>query len=243
MDKREFCDGVLRQVRFATPGERSAIRAELEAHLADHAQVLEELGYDAGTAERDAVEAMGDPAEIGRELDRQYTRFWGWMLRLTGMALALMALAAPMLLILSAIRCGEVRENLRARFRPENLSYRQNVTGVERALDIRVPIGSDIFYIYEVALNAQEGVAAVSYCNYDKNPFGQAARTLNWYVSFVDDAGERLHCNGGGGGGTGAWFYTQKVPVREGQEAVHLRYEAFGERVSVDIPLDWEVGA
>ena len=63
-----FCDQVCASIRW--PPARHLAREELTAHLEDHAAALEEKGISAEEAAVQAVEAMGDPEEIGRQLDR-----------------------------------------------------------------------------------------------------------------------------------------------------------------------------
>ena len=63
---------VLANLRRVTPDERAAIRGEIDGHIEDHICDLIELGYDEKLAEERAMAAMGDPEEVGRELDKQY---------------------------------------------------------------------------------------------------------------------------------------------------------------------------
>lgn len=64
----EFCDQVCKSIRWP-PAQRLA-RKELTAHLEDHAAALEEQGVSPEEAAIQAVEAMGDPYQIGHQLDR-----------------------------------------------------------------------------------------------------------------------------------------------------------------------------
>lgn len=78
----EFVDAVCEKVRF-TPA-RKEIAAELQAHLEDRAEMLIEHGVPPEDAARRAVEAMGDPAEIGAALDKEHDPFWGWTAEVAG---------------------------------------------------------------------------------------------------------------------------------------------------------------
>ena len=75
MDRRDYTDRVLSSLRRVTEKEREAIRSELDGHIEDHMEALRELGYDEELAEERAIAAMGEPDEVGRELNRQYTGF------------------------------------------------------------------------------------------------------------------------------------------------------------------------
>ena len=79
MDRKTYIDTVLSTLRRVTGDEKLAIRAELDGHIEDHMEGLLELGYDEALAEERTLAAMGDPKEVGRELNRQYTG-WGWVL-------------------------------------------------------------------------------------------------------------------------------------------------------------------
>ena len=72
----DFCGRVCRRVRFRP--DRAAITAELTAHLEDHMDALVARGFPPETAAQQAVAAMGDPEEIGRELDKSHSPLLGW---------------------------------------------------------------------------------------------------------------------------------------------------------------------
>ena len=78
MTRREYTDTVLSALRRVTEDERRAIRSEIDGHMEDHICALLDLGYDESLAEERTMALMGDPAEVGRELNRQYTG-WGWV--------------------------------------------------------------------------------------------------------------------------------------------------------------------
>ncbi len=63
-----FCDQVCKLIRWP-PAQRLA-REELTAHLEDHAAALESQGIPPEDAALQAVAAMGDPYELGRQLDK-----------------------------------------------------------------------------------------------------------------------------------------------------------------------------
>ncbi len=70
-----FCSRVCAHVRFSP--DHAAITAELTAHLEDHAAALEARGFPSDVAVQQAVDAMGDPKEIGKELDKSHSPFLG----------------------------------------------------------------------------------------------------------------------------------------------------------------------
>ena len=74
----DYCAAVCRFVRFSP--DHDAITAELTAHLEDHRDALLELrsGLTQEEAEEAAVEAMGDPEELGRALNESHSPLLGW---------------------------------------------------------------------------------------------------------------------------------------------------------------------
>ena len=76
---RPYCQAVVRCLRHATAKERRAVGWELECHLQDHAEALEAAGYPPEQAQAHALEAMGDPKQVGEELSAAFPLRW-WVL-------------------------------------------------------------------------------------------------------------------------------------------------------------------
>ncbi len=93
-----FCAQVCSVIRWK-PARRVA-RKELLAHLEDHAAALEEQGVPADQAAQRAVEAMGDPYELGHQLDRCHSPLLPKLSRI----FLLLALAALLLSLIIGFR-------------------------------------------------------------------------------------------------------------------------------------------
>lgn len=96
-----FCRTVTEQLRCRQ--EAGAVYQELFDHIQDHAEALRARGLEAEAAERAAVEAMGDPVALGKELDRLHSP-WPWrVLRFCttglGLVLGLLVLFGAMWLV------------------------------------------------------------------------------------------------------------------------------------------------
>lgn len=98
-----YCAAVCDQVRFRP--DRAAIQSELWDHLEDHAAALEGEGLSREEARARAVEAMGDPVEVGRALDALHPPVSGWLLRVFGW-LSSLALAALCLMLFYFLTFG-----------------------------------------------------------------------------------------------------------------------------------------
>lgn len=95
-----WLDAATRGIRFKP--DRMAVRAELFAHLEDKQADLRRIFPDMtrGEAERRALESMGDPAELGRELAKIHKPWLGylWVASRWAAILAAVAIAASVLL-------------------------------------------------------------------------------------------------------------------------------------------------
>ena len=93
-----FCAQVCSVIRWK-PAREAAWR-ELSDHLKDHAAALEERGIPPEEAAAQAVEAMGDPYEIGHQLDRCHSPLVPTLSRI----FVLLALAALLLSLIIGFR-------------------------------------------------------------------------------------------------------------------------------------------
>ena len=92
----DWCRKVTDQVAFWP--DHAAIRQELLAHLEDRAADLERAGFDRVQAEQRALTAMGNPAEVGKALNRAHKPWLGWLWQLSrGLVLAMAVLAVVLL--------------------------------------------------------------------------------------------------------------------------------------------------
>ena len=151
MDRRDYTDRGLSSLRRVTEKEREAIRSELDGHIEDHMEALRELGYDEELAEERAIAAMGEPDEVGRELNRQYTG-WGWVLvsRAAVVLTVVLLFSLPLWKLPQDAMGGEP-------FTPQHRSFPEllKITGVPEVL---------VCFLCYCALESTAGMWASSYC-------------------------------------------------------------------------------
>ena len=236
MDRKTYIDSVLSALRHVTGDERLAIRAELAGHIEDHMEGLIELGYEPELAEQRTLAAMGDPKEVGRELNKQYTG-WGFVLLSRAAVLLTVVLCIQALLGIGIL--GNLWDSVCARVYPEELE--NHTPAATERLNICVPVGNDILRIYRVSRVTREGVPAIgiSLCAYDRLPGGVVSDRLLPGVWIEDQRGEALEwlSGGSGRGNFGADYQLRYVPVEPSDTFITLRYERFGEDITVEIPL------
>lgn len=164
MDRAEYCARVLAGLRHLSRRERAAVRRELEEHIEDHAQALLDLGYDEKLAEERTMAAMGDPAEVAREMAKQYPRGWNVV---AGVSLALCVFVLFSVLSSSSNRkmIGYAWDSVVYRISPPGPETVvagtvsppgiEPVSGVAEAVDIRRTIGDNVLRVYRITVGTQ----------------------------------------------------------------------------------------
>ena len=233
MNSKEFCEQVLKQLRYATAEEKRAIRQEMLDHIEDHANALKDAGYSQEEAGECALSAMGNPEQIGRELNKQYPL--GWLVLSRAALMLIILLGVSLLMTLPLL--GQTYESLVARIAPTKSSFvstgNENSGAITYPLKIKVPIGNDTLSIYEAALQGRPnggGYISIATCNYDRNPFGIASQFLrnNLKAETADGVDDLL--SGGGGGNARAYYWTiRSLPVTRAEQEIYLTYDCYGE--------------
>ena len=235
MNKTEYIEQVAQALRRTTYRENLAIREELAGHIEDHMEGLLELGWDEALAEERTLAAMGDPAEVARELDRQYPLFWLIIGRITKKVLVL-------LVIVGFFQMGELPGRIRRNIPSE--SHLESYDWIDEALedgealyvedlDIRTEIGSDILYIYRLAIGeADERGSRVllSAITYDHRLTGIFSYNLINDLEYASESMEKQ----------GLYRDRHNIYAQPGDRYVVVRYNKHGHDVRVEIPLHWE---
>ncbi len=243
MEREAYLSQVLANLHRCTPEEQDAIRAEIDGHIEDHVCDLLDLGYDGAVAEERAMSFMGDPTEVGRELDRQYPMRW---LVLGRAALVLtIFLVAQALLGVGAF--SSLLWSLEARWTAAVGEVDFGLGYESRHTDIRMRIGDDVVRIYAVGVGQGKGERVqVAMCAYDRFPGGIVSDQIFPNLTLMDQRGASDKNGGYGGSGKSNWgaVYRQRtVLIQPGDTYFTAVYERFGERVSVNIPLGETEGA
>lgn len=241
MTRKDYSERVLAAMRRVTKEERAAIRAELDAHMEDHICDLLELGYNESLAEERTMMRMGDPEEVGRELDKQYPLRWLLLGRIAvGITVAVCIMSFLGFGILSSLWWS-----LEARFFVDEIKSGSFVTEHTVDPDIRIPVGNDILRIYRVSVGERDGkpAAEVSMCAYDRIPWRTVSEGILDYGELSDQRGrtDELRLGGGGKSNYGADYATDYIQIEPGDTYVNWTYDRFGTYVTVEIPLPKEV--
>lgn len=241
MTRGEFLDRVLSPLGRLTAEERESVRRELEEHVEDRMEIMLEMGWDEELAEGRCLEAMGDPAEIGRELAKQYRgRGWLWI----GRAAVLLTVVVCIQALLGIGILFNAWDGLVVRtLRPQIASMLDEVEA-EAQVDLRMDIGNDVLRVVRVSVGEVEGqhVAEIAMCAYDRWPFGIVAHNCeNWIT--VEGLEEDFHIHSGPASRTyGAECWQMYALPAPGDRSIVLTYSRYGETARLEVPLPEQGG-
>lgn len=239
---RPYSQAVTSRLRHATPKEKQAVQAELEAHLEDHAAALVEAGYDTGYAHRHAVDAMGDPVEVGEALNRAFPLRWLILSRLT---LALLLLLALLLVPVLWSGLSTIPGNLQARWDPLASSLHDDSIPAEdlTPLSISLPFpNGDVIHLYAVALLPQGDTyaARVYGVAYNKNPLRHPQYNASNLQFAVGDAQWLTPGFSHNSQHEGAFYDVREIPDLAKGDPLSVCFSLYGISFSEEIPLPWE---
>ena len=237
MTRRDYTDRVQSCLRRLTLEERQDVLAELDAHMEDRICALMDLGYDETLAEERVMAAMGDPEEVGREMDKQYPLRW----LILGRAAVVLTVVLCVQAVLGLGILGHAFQSIEARIRPDTASRLEQVDDSWQ-VDYRAKVGNDILRVYRVSIGSEDGkrMAEVSLCTYDRIPCGIVSEDILNRAEVKNQRGESLFEANGRGCWT-AEYSNRYVNLEPDDLYVTVEYERFGEKVELVVPLPKEV--
>ena len=235
MDRREYCRQLTQELRHLTPDEVAAVRQELWDHIEDRAEMLREAGYDEAEADVRAVEAMGDPVETGREIDKQYPPLWLWLNRLAIAVIVVVCFLAAF----NLLGMHTAVEALKVRIDP----YREMEIPVEARIDYQMVVGDDIVHFIglENYTPGKDCEASLRFDIYDKSILSPVDQNLGTRFLYYTDSGQAYTRSGGSY--SNERLSRDRRDIEIGAEDTYLTvvYDRFGRRVECTIDLT-EVG-
>lgn len=235
MDRREYCRQLTQELRHLTPDEIAAVRQELWDHMEDHAEMLREAGYDEAEANERAVEAMGDPVETGREIDKQYPPVWLWLNRIAKAVIVVVCIS----IVFNALGMLTAFESLRLRNDP----YHFRDIPEEARIDYYMEVGSDIVHFIglENYIPGQDCEASLYFDVYDRNIFSPVDQNLSIKLAYYTDSGEADSLSGGSYSREGLSRDRRNILLKAEDTYLTAVYDHFGRYVECTIDLA-EVG-
>lgn len=248
-----FYSRVCSELTRATKWEMHEVKQELSGHLQDHAEVLVECGYDPYQAELRAVETMGDPAQIGKALNKSYSRFW-----LICKRVLIVLFCAVLLQCVGRDILRDFADNMLARLPSQadlsqmsgrGLAFADQVFefGESRPLNLKMESDSTVVRLEQIAVGKfTDGPDEEGYCvafsasKYSRNLFDYGYSDFRLYLAADPDGGQlkrALTSKAVGGRSSGMCFAYE---VEYGTEQIEIVWERYGQDLSVLVPLNWE---
>ncbi|MBQ2926043.1 MAG: hypothetical protein IJE03_04370 [Ruminiclostridium sp.] len=242
MHKRfdEYTHAVAQYVRHATGKEKAALRKELNDHMADHAQALLDGGFPEDHAYRVAVEAMGDPAEVGKALNREYPLRW---LVLSRLFLVLALLTTGLLL---QVFPGGLYNSMIARTDPVHSGFHSANLNEDQLTytDIKAEFpNGDVLWIYATAVtwDDTDGYTGHIYTSsYNRNPLRDPQYGTYALTYTLKGSQEEFLESSSGGSSYGAAYMRQAFDGLPYGSTLVGRFDRYGTTFTVEIPLPWE---
>lgn len=226
LDIDDFLRSVLAQVKF--PFDKAAIRAELESHFLDRIDEYLEQGYDEETAERLSVEGMGDPQEIGIELNKQHNPIIGWLWWLSHIAIVILVVINIFIVgipIISSLIPYDPAKGIA----PNDIVYNIKINQKVRLDDTLIKFTNVIF--------EKNGDLNIIYEHYDTRLWG-GGWSLGGIGTVSDDLGNEYWS---GSGSSNGGIITKGIRTIENfdkeAEKLIISYEGFNRSYRVEIPL------
>lgn len=210
---------------LAYPPDRDSIRRELEDHILDAIDYWQDQGLGPGEAEARALEAMGEPEEIARQLNREHSPLLGYLHSLTNIVSLL--LAGYMLLLLLPSLLGDLGPGPLKR---EEIAYRQK-------LEESVDLDNYIISFDELVLS-KEGTLYINYSKQNKRPFRNIWN--NSYIGEIyDDRGRHYQAGGSYSSGVFKSSGSRRIEGFDlGSRRIIIDYDLYGRKYRLEIPLE-----
>lgn len=253
-----FCDKVLECLSRATDKEKETIRKELEAHMEDHRDALIASGMDPMVALNKAEEAMGDPEEVGKALNAQFSTFWLWVKRVTQGIIAVLlfvvltlsfggiqstVLTGPVDVLEGAWKNWQARQGKGVEFGPEYAIYTWK--GWET-----MQVGEEVICLIQVDLTPFYGKPGYYdglfyFCTYNQNLFTSPNAEMLGQLTITPESGVMIDPEYNWGwysftDGQGVSTRIYEGLMREEENYVDVTYDHYGTYITMRCYLDWE---
>lgn len=180
-DVDNFLNEVCKHIKYKKA--HSEISEELQNHIKDRIQDFIHSDFDEETAIKKAVEAMGNPVELGIELNKFHKPYLGWLLSTINTLVVLAGLFAAYIIIPSIFLSFESFNQMPS---SKNIEYSVSINEKDRIDDRTVLVKKLVI--------DKNGTVYIRYNDYCKL-FSQGWSMSSFEVS--DDKGNVYWCNGG----------------------------------------------
>lgn len=221
----EFLEEIISYIKFVF--DRDEIRLELKDHMMDKIEYYMESGYDGEEAEGLTIKDMGDPKEIGVELDKQHNPIIGWIWRITHIALILIMIVNIFILVPIGLLTIFSSNNIRS-IPKEDIAYRIDLNEKVQ-IDNRVIKFTNLIY-------EKNGNMNIFYKAYEKGSLGSG--WSGGMGTVTDDLGTKYM---GYSGSSSAGLITKArrtiKDFSQNANTLIINYDQYNRKYRIEIPL------
>lgn len=221
-DADSFLKEVCKQIKYKKA--HTDISEELRNHIQDRIYDYIDSGMDEKTAAEKAVEAMGDPIEIGKELNRLHKPYLGWALSIVN----------TLIIILGFFTAFMIIPSIFSLFEPFGVIPGGNNVEYSVTINKKASI-DDRTVVMKKLVVGKNGSIYIRYDEYSK-PF-----SLGWSMSdfqIYDDKGNKYNY---GGEAKGSVFITRHLiqidNLKKDATSIILNYDFYNRKMRFEIPL------
>ncbi len=226
---KEFLDTVLSYVKF--PFDKEDIRMELQEHIWDRIDYYTQQGLTYYEAEEKAIKDMGDPKEIGIQLNKEHHPLIGWLYLASKVLVILFVIINIFMAVPVIIDLGYsiFDDKLIREIPKEDIVYKIDVNE-------RVQIDDRVINFKNVVYD-KNGTLHISYYYYDKKLWG-SGWSLGTIGIITDDKGSKYYR--GSSHTTGGIVSKGMVSVenfRKDAKTLIIEYDRYNRYYKLEIPL------
>lgn len=233
MNREKWIDAVLHEIRFAP--DRRKIRQELLEHMEDRMEEYED--------EERVLQSMGDPVELGRELNQEHKPWLGWIWLGSWAALAVTACFAVILSVTVGI--SALAES------PDSLNLEEKYAAKNKYYDTDYNHTGDVYYNWQTDYSVEVLDTEITFRNFVYDDFdgrlvvyvtsqGQYAFGGNSIEVKIDGSqpmsSERYEGRDADGQRVGLYILTWERFDRDTRN-ITVSYNKFGEGFTFDVDL------
>ena len=222
----KFLEDVLSYIKF--PFVKDDIKFELESHILEKIDYYMEQGYDRETAEELSINDMGNPKEIGIQLNRQHNPFLGWILTITNVMIFFLGILSVFFIVpifVSPLFDGNLINDIPK----EDIVYRIDI-------DERVKLDDRIIHFTNVVYE-KNGDMNIFYEYWDSR-FLKTGWSLGTIGNIRDNLGNTYFAGSGlGGGGLKSKCRSTVRDFSKDADTLIIDYDYYNRKYRVEIPL------
>ncbi|HZK33479.1 MAG TPA: permease prefix domain 1-containing protein [Tissierellaceae bacterium] len=224
---QDFVEEIVSHVKFKF--DRDEISSELNQHMIDKIEDYIEKGYEEKEAERLTINDMGDPEEIGLQLNKQHNPVLGWIWVMTNIGVKILITLSILIVGINILNTIFTDSGVKG-IAEEKILYKIDINE-KVEIDNRVIEFTNLIY-------EKNGDMNIFYKDYEKSLFG-GPNSFEWIGYIKDDLGNeygfKARSTRGGIVSKSRWVIND---FSQDANTLIIDYNEYNRKYTVEIPLE-----